>query len=80
MQRHADTSRPCPHCDTRDATRIAAYSKGEWDVVACDACGFVYLANPVSYADLSEELAWEKTYVEKAQKGGSSPLSGLNRR
>ena len=74
------TARPCPSCEGRGATRIAAYSRDEWHIVACDACGFVYLANPVGYADLREALAWEKSYALKARKGGSSPLSGLNRR
>ena len=74
------TARPCPSCEGRVATRIAAYSRDEWHIVACDACGFVYLANPVGYADLREALAWEKSYALKARKGGSSPLSGLNRR
>lgn len=72
--------RPCPACDAPGASRIAAYSRGAWNVVACDACSFVYLQNPATYEALEEDFAWEKTYVEKAKKGGSSPLSGLNRR
>ncbi len=73
-------TRPCPACEATRATRLAAYSPPGWDVVSCDACGFVYLANPATYEALKEDLAWEKTYVEKTKKGGSSPVSGLNRR
>lgn len=73
-------TRSCPACDSTRATRLAAYSPPGWDVVECDACGFVYLANPATYEALKEEFAWEKTYAEKSKKGGSSPLSGLNRR
>ncbi len=72
--------RPCPACDSARATRIEAYSPPDWDVVRCDACGFVYLGNPVNHAALEEDFAWEKTYEEKSRKGGSSPLSGLNRK
>lgn len=72
--------RPCPACDEPRATRLADYSPPGWDVVDCDGCGFVYLANPVAYEALKEDFAWEKTYEEKAKKGGSSPLSGLNRK
>ncbi|MGB5871751.1 MAG: class I SAM-dependent methyltransferase [Albidovulum sp.] len=77
----APQPRPCPACDASDASRIAAYSRGEWDVVACDPCGFVYLQNPVTYEALKEDFAWEKAYAaSKVEKRGSSPLSGLNRR
>jgi SAM-dependent methyltransferase len=79
MKDHAAT-RLCPYCEGTRATRIAPYSKDEWDVVACDTCGFVYLANPASYEALTEDLAWEKTYAEKAKTGGSSRFSALNRR
>lgn len=73
-------ARPCPACEATRATRLADYSPPGWDVVSCDDCGFVYLANPASYQELKQEFAWEKTYEVKAQKGGSSPLSGLNRK
>jgi SAM-dependent methyltransferase len=72
--------RPCPACEGARATRLADYSPPGWNVVACDACGFVYLANPATYQALKQEFAWERTYEAKAQKGGSSPLSGLNRK
>jgi SAM-dependent methyltransferase len=72
--------RPCPACGAARAARIAAYSPPGWDVCTCGDCGFVYLANPATYAALRDEFAWEKTYEAKARRGGSSPLSGLNRR
>ncbi len=71
--------RPCPSCQNDRATRITAYSASEWDVVACDECGFVFLQNPPAYEALQEDFAWEKTYVEKKKNGGSTGLSGLNR-
>ena len=71
--------RHCPSCESDRATRIDAYSRDGWDVVACDDCGFVFLRNPPSYEALEEDFAWEKTYVEKKKKGGSTRLSGLAR-
>ena len=72
--------RPCPACDSARSSRLDAYSPAGWDVVRCDACGFVYLQNPPAYEALEEDLAWERTYVEKSRRGGSTRLSALNRR
>lgn len=72
--------RPCPACAADRPHRIEGYSPADWDVVACNACGFVYLRNPPPYEALQTDLAWEKTYVAKKQKGGSTPLSGLGAR
>lgn len=71
--------RPCPACDSARSSRLDAYSPAGWDVVSCDDCGFVFLRNPPAYQALEEDLAWEKTYVEKRKKGGSTRLSALNR-
>ena len=75
----APIHRPCPACAADRATRLAAYATAEWDVVQCDACGFVYLQNPPPYEALQEDFAWEKTSADKKKKGGSTSLSGLNR-
>ncbi len=75
----AHTHRTCPACDADQATRLETYSRDVWDVVQCDACGFVYLQNPPPSEALQEDFAWEKTYAEKKKQGGSTPLSGLNR-
>ncbi len=74
------TPRPCPACSGTRATRIDAYSPDDWNIVACTACGFVFLQNPPPYAALEEDFAWEKTYVAKREKGGSTAFSAANRR
>jgi len=71
--------RPCPNCAADKAERIEAYAPRDWDVVACADCGMVYLRNPPAYEALHEEFAWEKTYAEKAEQGGSTPVSGWGR-
>ena len=71
--------RPCPLCGGTDTTPWEAYSPGEWLVGKCTSCGLTYLRNPVEYEALEEDFAWEKTYVEKKKKGGSTPLSGAIR-
>ena len=77
-----DTSeiRPCPICASTEATRWDKYSPDSWDVVACDGCGLTYLRNPVTYEALEEDFAWEKTYVDKSTKGGSTRASGIVRK
>lgn len=72
--------RPCPACAADRPHRIEDYSPSDWDVVECGACGFVYLRNPPAYEALQTDLAWEKTYLAKKKKGGSTPLSGLGAR
>ena len=71
--------RTCPNCGGETATRLEAYSPAEWDVVRCQTCAMVYLQNPPPYEALEEDFAWEKTYVAKKKKGGSTPISGLSR-
>lgn len=46
----------------------------------CAECDLTYLRNPVEYDALQEDFAWEKTYVEKSAKGGSTSLSPLIRK
>jgi SAM-dependent methyltransferase len=53
--------RCCPQCDSDKRESLSAYSSGDWKVVACGDCGFVYLSNPPKYERLVDEFAWEKT-------------------
>lgn len=64
----ASVDRACPQCGSRDARAVAAYSTPEWHVVACAACGFVFLGNPPAYAALEEDFAWEKTKRQEADR------------
>ena len=68
--------RPCPSCDSTEATKWEAYSQDPWHVARCSGCDLTYLRNPVPYTALEEDFAWEKTYEEKKTKtGGSTALS-----
>jgi len=73
------TYRPCPACDTTQASIIAAYWPDEWDVASCDECDLVFLRNPPDYAALAEDYAWEKTYIQKKATGGSTVFSPVGR-
>jgi len=76
----APTYRPCPACDGTDRAPLDAYSQGEWQVVQCAACDFVYLHNPPAYEALEEDFAWEKTYgVKKEASKGSTWFSPIGR-
>jgi SAM-dependent methyltransferase len=78
--RDDQTYRPCPSCNATDFTPWAQFSPDNWQVVRCGGCDLTYLRNPVDYEALEEDFAWEKTYVEKSTKGGSTPLSGFVRK
>ncbi|MGB7241366.1 MAG: class I SAM-dependent methyltransferase [Sulfitobacter sp.] len=69
--------RPCPTCGSVDCAPENAYSPDPWQIVTCDSCALTYLRNPVDYAALEEDFAWEKTSVAKRQEvaQGSSFLS-----
>lgn len=69
------TYRPCPNCEDNDCSPCAQYSPDNWQVVKCDGCDMTYLRNPVAYEELKDDFAWEKSYVEKSKKGGSTRLS-----
>ena len=73
------SKRSCPICNKRCAERLEVYSPAEWDLVRCIGCDFVYLLNPPDYEALEEKFAWETTYIKKKSKGGSTPLSTINR-
>lgn len=64
--------RACPACDTTSAVTWPRYSPAPWDVARCGGCDLTYLRNPVAYAALEEDFAWEKTHVAKRKTGGST--------
>ena len=64
----AGDSRPCPQCGGSTVTPLPRYSTAEWHVVACAACGFVYLHNPPAYERLEDEFAWEKTAPAETER------------
>ena len=71
----AGGERACPQCGGRAATPLPRYSAGDWRVVRCRDCGFVFLANPPVYESLVDEFAWEKTSkVERTRRRTSRPL------
>jgi SAM-dependent methyltransferase len=55
--------RDCPACGSAKSHLLPQFSRAEWRVEACDACGFVYLKNAPDYEALVEDFAWEKTYA-----------------
>lgn len=74
------SNRSCPVCNNKQSERIDAYSPEEWELVSCKQCSFVYLLNPPKYEALEEEFSWEKLYVQKKLKGGSTAFSSVARR
>ena len=71
---------PCPLCGAAATRPLPAYSTPPWHLGACLSCGLVRLLDPPPYEALEEDLAWERTSEEKRARGGSTALSGLNRR
>jgi len=64
----AKADRCCPACGTNRAKHLPFYSEGDWKVVSCDACNFVYLRNPPGYEALVDDFAWEKTSVQETKR------------
>ena len=54
-------SRNCPSCEGSRQKSLDQYSRPPWNIVQCDDCQFVYLANPVDYSELEKNYAWEKS-------------------
>lgn len=74
--------RACPACGADNAAHPPGpYSKDQWQVKACGACGFVYLENAPVYEELAAEHAWEKSApAEGAARQRESPvLQGLSK-
>lgn len=63
VSRHVEGSgsRYCPQCGSDAYRSLPGYSSGEWMIVSCASCGFVYLSNPPEYESLVDDFAWEKT-------------------
>jgi SAM-dependent methyltransferase len=60
--------RDCPLCNESQAIRLPRYSTGEWNLVRCASCDFVYLKNAPDYSDVATEFVWEKSFVAAADK------------
>ncbi|WP_083567616.1 class I SAM-dependent methyltransferase [Hyphomicrobium sp. CS1GBMeth3] len=58
----------CEVCLRSGTTLVKKYTRGPWPVVACSACGFVYLGRVPDYEDLSVTLAWEKQHAEEKER------------
>ena len=67
--------RDCPLCQTpRARARPTPYSRGDWHVVQCEKCGFVYQNAAPKEELLSEELAWEHSHAaETARRKKARP-------
>jgi SAM-dependent methyltransferase len=67
--------RSCPQCDGTAARPLPQFSTAEWRIVACSACGFVFLQNPPAYERLVSEFAWEKTSAaETVRRAETRPM------
>jgi hypothetical protein len=53
--------RHCQVCLGQKSRLLAGFGAGEWPLVACGTCGFVYLGRVPGYDALVEEYAWERT-------------------
>ncbi len=73
--------RLCPLCGTDNAkVKPSVYSKDEWIIKMCARCKLVYLENPLTYEELEEAYAWEKTsrqVVEEKNKNESALRRGV---
>lgn len=66
----------CDVCLETGTTPVEKYTRSPWPVVACNACGFVFLGKVPSYDHLSVELAWENRFTEeKARRTRENKLS-----
>ncbi len=73
--------RKCPNCSETDATPLPCYSRGEWMIVQCNRCVFVFLANPVSYQALMDAHEWQSSFArEKKRRQEHARLSRIIRR
>lgn len=62
-------ARPCPICgDANHATPAGRYSRAPWDIIHCAGCGFAHIRTVPEAAELSKNLAWEKTYATEQQR------------
>ena len=54
--------RPCPACGSETISDLPHLAPDPWRIGQCTACDLVYLRNPVDYAALEEDHAWETAY------------------
>lgn len=60
--------RNCPSCSAPPETgRLLSYGSSAWPMRMC-SCGFVYLDRTPAYAELSSNLAWEKTFKQEGER------------
>jgi hypothetical protein len=71
--------RACPQCGSSAFQALTDYSSPPWQIVACDACGFVFLRNPPEYKHLVSEFAWEKTRVAEVERRKARSLEQCSR-
>lgn len=57
--------RACPACASDRIRDLAEFARDTWRIGACTACDFIFLRNPVDYAALEEDVAWEASYKEE---------------
>lgn len=58
----------CEVCLKSGVTLVEKYTRSPWPVVACNACGFVFLGRVPDYETLSIDLAWEKQHAEEKDR------------
>ena len=68
----------CEVCLGDKSTPIAKLTVTQWPVVRCEACGFVYLGDTPEYAELADELAWEKSFEKEKARRNEKLLGRLN--
>ena len=71
-----EVARACPVCGCDNVSRPPdRYSQPPWILKRCSRCGMVYLENPLAYAALASEMAWEKTFAAESEtRRGRHPL------
>lgn len=52
-------TRTCPLCDNKKVNLFL--NNGEWDIVRCVACKFVFLKQDISYQELESKFHWEES-------------------
>lgn len=66
--------RPCPQCESADK-KAEGYSHGEWEIMRCTRCDFVYLGSVPTYQELSSEFEWSQSFQsEDMRRKKSYPL------
>ncbi len=61
-------SRRCPACHAApEAGRLMRFGSSDWPMRQC-VCGFTYLEKAPAYAELSSNLAWEKTFKQEGER------------